>query len=113
MRISDWSSDVCSSDLDLVGRHPDPDDHRVQVLTATRRAQQQVRAVVPDLRRVLEAAEHALGPAAVAALIDHLAVLTATLSRPADPPASSPRSEVSVARPPGLDRKSTRLNSSH
>src|SRR3546814_14675613 len=94
-------SQVCArlERQDLVGRHPDPDDHRVQVLTATRRAQQQVRAVVPDLRRVLEAAEHALGPAAVAALIDPLAVLPATLSPPPAPPASPPRAHLPAARP--------------
>jgi DNA-binding MarR family transcriptional regulator len=75
----------------LVARQPDPDDRRVQVLTATPRAQQHVRVVVPDLRRVLEAAEHSLGPAGIGALIDLLAVLAATLSRPADPRPASPQ----------------------
>lgn len=67
----------------LVVRRPDPDDRRVNVLTATGRAEQHVRVVVPDLRQAIETAEHALGPVGIRALIDHLAVLTATLSRPA------------------------------
>lgn len=69
----------------LVVRRPDPDDRRVQVLTATAQAEQHVRVVVPDLRHALETAEQVLGAAGIRALIDHLAILTATLSGPARP----------------------------
>src|SRR3546814_5515355 len=34
MRISDWSSDVCSSDLDLLARGPDVAARRLQALDA-------------------------------------------------------------------------------
>lgn len=71
----------------LVARQPDPHDGRVQVLTATARAEHHVRLVVPDLRRALAAAEEVLGSAGVRVLIEHLAVLTASLSgsQPASP----------------------------
>jgi DNA-binding MarR family transcriptional regulator len=73
----------------LVTRQRDPADHRVQVLTATAQAHHHVRLVVPDLRRALTAAEAALGPGGVRALIDHLTVLADTLSTSA-PAAPAP-----------------------
>jgi DNA-binding MarR family transcriptional regulator len=82
----------------LVTRQPDPADRRVQVLTATAQAQHHVRLVVPDLRRALTAAEAALGPGGVRALIDHLTVLADSLS--ASVPAS-PAPEPSDALPGG------------
>jgi len=76
----------------LVTRQRDPADHRVQVLTATAQAHHHVRLVVPDLRRALTAAEAALGPGGVRALIDHLTVLANTLSAsvPASPAPEPP-----------------------
>src|SRR3546814_16218303 len=36
MRISDWSSDVCSSDLQVITKAPGPTDDIVGILKATR-----------------------------------------------------------------------------
>src|SRR3546814_9229286 len=102
MRISDWSSDVCSSDLAtlasayVIARHIDPQMEKVVFHSAS-------------------------GPLTVTRAGDVF-----TLDFPSDPPASFedrgavaaalgsvPREVLKPAKQGGKDRKSTRLNSSH
>src|SRR3546814_5397077 len=98
MRISDWSSDVCSSDLDLILRlldrvsvplvvtlhtilqHPDADQRRV--MDAILRRASRIIVMAEMGKRLLEEV-HGIHPARIAVV------------------------------PHGIDRKSTRLNSSH
>lgn len=59
----------------LLTRRTDRADGRVRHLAATPAAEQRVRAVVPRVRQVLEAAETAVGPGEVGGLLDRLDVL--------------------------------------
>src|SRR3546814_9318297 len=57
MRISDWSSDVCSSDLTLRDRGPRPDDRRQQPLGSSGAARQRRQGLCHRQdRQVLDAA---------------------------------------------------------
>src|SRR3546814_6982533 len=91
MRISDWSSDVCSSDLDM---GPDRDERRVEAASCLLRQQ------ILDLMVEDDAGAHLLDPA------DFLHEVRArqTVGRDA---------EMHHAAGQRSDRKSTRLNSSH
>src|SRR3546814_2866479 len=100
MRISDWSSDVCSSDLQLLIRRG---------LKALARAEALGGAEGPYALQAALAACHARARRAedtdwhrIAALYDRL--------RQAMP---SPVVELNRAVAHSIDRKSTRLNSSH
>src|SRR3546814_6689066 len=97
MRISDWSSDVCSSDLQRIGDDQrqrarallrDPDDRAVEQIGGRSRAQGPSLAVGDHLARAVE----------------HVIDLVM-----GDPMRADRRAGVEHA----LDRKSTRLNSSH
>src|SRR3546814_6863452 len=99
MRISDWSSDVCSSDLD-VDHRLDREDHAGLQFGAGAGA-----AGMDDLGRVVEQAADA-----VAAEIAHHAV-TMRLGMLLDGVAYV--AEVIAGLRLIVDRKSTRLNSSH
>src|SRR3546814_20853619 len=68
MRMSDWSSDVCSSDLPVIIRVVDPiagaEQQRIH-LEADREA---AIAVLPDVRRII--ARQAIGRAVAGAIIE-------------------------------------------
>src|SRR3546814_5914898 len=100
MRISDWSSDLCSSDLDDVGS-PVP----VEVMLpapAQGAIGIEVRAADSDATRLLAEINHE--PTFDAVMMERalLAALGGTC-----------RSPVAALALPQEDRKSTRLNSSH
>src|SRR3546814_3591697 len=105
MRISDWSSDVCSSDLDYVfttgGIGPTHDDITVDAIAAA--------LGVPVVYH----------PQALAILERHYArrgePLTEARKRMARVPEGAALIENRMSGAPGIriDRKSTRLNSSH
>src|SRR3546814_4069329 len=95
MRISDWSSDVCSSDLKLhidqwIDQRPHPVEHARGV--AQRRAGREKRA---DVRQVVERES----------LAEHERKMLVARTRDTD------RHHLLKQR--AADRKSTRLNSSH
>src|SRR3546814_7483252 len=107
MRISDWSSDVCSSDLGQRARLLAQGGRQLQRLAGAAHVQRH-----PRVRR-LQALEVAQGFAVVDALAvgahDHVAG-----SRPAFSAAEPAYTRVTAApRALSRDRKSTRLNSSH
>lgn len=60
---------------ELLARQGDPSDRRRWLLVATPAARRHVRAVVPQVRHILESAEAALGTDGVRRLLDHLATL--------------------------------------
>jgi len=62
-------------DAELLARRGDPSDRRLRLLVATPAARRHVRAVVPQVRDILETAEAALGTAGVHRLLAHLATL--------------------------------------
>src|SRR3546814_1938408 len=104
MRISDWSSDVCSSDL-IEALSPDPSvlahDAEIDALIASSGA---VTKGQQDLARLSE--ERSASGGLVARLRAEAGALAS------DPPTrivSSRLREIAL----GQDRKSTRLNSSH
>src|SRR3546814_10639206 len=94
MRISDWSSDVCSSDLQL-GRGSHRAHHLVELILAVAVPERELRQVAPGERRLLagDCVQCDFRPGD-----DLLAVLA--------------RDTGMVLDPLG-DRKSIRLNSSH
>src|SRR3546814_1142115 len=101
MRISDWSSDVCSSDL--VARILTESGGYDQAFV--RRWTNAPLLVRQDNGLLLRAAELGVGPATSFVVFDEIA----QQPRAYDPAlAVSPRNAASLA-----DRKSTRLNSSH
>src|SRR3546814_4223903 len=101
MRISDWSSDVCSSDLRLVGHGQD----------VAQRLQVADRGVDVDrLDRV--AAEHVDGVELVAEP-DQVLEVPAVADAPAAGEVGDVRGAGDLADHNLVDRKSTRLNSSH
>src|SRR3546814_1950170 len=109
MRISDWSSDVCSSDL--------LDRHGVAHIPAVG-ADEDARAVAEDVaypaglfiaRAASEGAAHAVDRSAVLAL----QLLAAEPVHDRDDGAAIRKATVASRIIKGLDRKSTRLNSSH
>src|SRR3546814_1918558 len=120
MRISDWSSDVCSSDLHFKGS---------QVLTPPRPALEEIEAGGLDLKDIKgqESAKRALEVAAAGGHNLLMAgppgagksMLAARLPGILPPLSPAEALEVSMihsvagALNGGRDRKSTRLNSSH
>src|SRR3546814_1979728 len=104
MRISDWSSDVCSSDLRMPGqRHPLAVGFHVELLQVGREAlealvvgQHSVRAETPDV--AVPHAEQAEDDRQVGGQRRRAEVLVHLMAA---------REELAE------DRKSTRLNSSH
>src|SRR3546814_4753758 len=105
MRISDWSPDVCSSDLSLVGERPRADHADVQFQ-------------VVELVAVLgDQADAGIGPAGVGAVVlDELALFDALRGENflAQAVGDAKAAVVGEQRQPFCgDRKSTRLNSSH
>src|SRR3546814_3431480 len=118
MRISDWSSDVCSSDLARSRRRP----------AATGTVESVVSCIFPGLQSPPSAAGECF-QRPEAALVIHLAValdpvahvqvVQALVARPRDLPqdregAQAPCGFARILEGVhGRDRKSTRLNSSH
>src|SRR3546814_10380903 len=99
MRISDWSSDVCSSDLEAYG-------NLTGLIDAMRIGQEGVRSEAAKLVNALRSAPKARGRWGEQQLRNVLE--TCGLSEYTDF-----TTEVSVDGDDGRDRKSTRLNSSH
>jgi|GEM_PF-2018794 DNA-binding MarR family transcriptional regulator len=62
-------------DAGLLARRGDPNDRRLRSLVATPAARSHVRAVVPQVRDILETAEEALGPDGARHLLRQLATL--------------------------------------
>src|SRR3546814_6975058 len=88
MRISDWSSDVCSSDLET-DQKPAPDAN--------------ISAIAPDTGQ----APPVIGVA------PPMQAAAAPADEPSSPqPVQAVRTEIAADLPPA-DRKSTRLNSNH
>src|SRR3546814_1498227 len=141
MRISDWSSDVCSSDLPSIGLHP-RDMHRVVEVMHRLRANGNTLVVVEHDPQVMIAADRILdigpGPGerggqivfdGTPAQLRNADTLTGNYlgsrlrveaPRPMPVAANTPRLLLEGARANNLknvsisiDRKSTRLNSSH
>src|SRR3546814_5290400 len=118
MRISDWSSDVCSSDLQIISwdqlaKHLGNEADSKRFRQTVRETMQIVSAVYPNAnvdlsgRKVVLHPSHA--PMERKLVGPHLRLVD---SRPAK---TAPRSSVSkpAAKAKLEDRKSTRLNSSH
>src|SRR3546814_9744451 len=99
MRISDWSSDVCSSDLHDGKRHGPYEPSRGAVPLYRYRKYQKSRA------------EERLDK--VVRLADQLGLPRATVTGGDRPLPSLPPSTAGLAGRQTPDRKSTRLNSSH
>src|SRR3546814_6922397 len=100
MRISDWSSDVCSSDLEL--------DELARVLDPS-----EIHAVkLEEAQRLCQSLHEAI--AGVEAMRDHAAeVYRVECGRPWSATTGSRTSRTLTASQIDADRKSTRLNSSH
>src|SRR3546814_9613222 len=122
MRISDWSSDVCSSDLSVIDPDPDPAADE-EPPAASRR---------PHLKLPRRGEHRAIDLRSVRIFVEPDAILDTIIRRRAtgDQPPSGPAggrqiaAQLAVARLAipgrrierlaiGGDRKSTRLNSSH
>src|SRR3546814_4022256 len=108
MRISDWSSDVCSSDLPSAGKAEEttetPTDSLAMTAEAIRKAAIGVEAVQPGGlgSEILAQGTVAATPAGEAIVTARAGgAVTQVLKRLGDPVRA------------GEDRKSTRLNSSH
>src|SRR3546814_1109447 len=101
MRISDWSSDVCSSDLDLFVTNP----QRLRDGIGQGVANSILVKVnqIGTLSETLEAVQTA-----------HTAAYTAVMSHRSGETEDATIADLAVATNCGqIDRKSTRLNSSH
>src|SRR3546814_6894349 len=123
MRISDWSSDVCSSDLDrarpiatrLANLDREPEQARGKVprrgkLEPTRHAQAAVEVqneAVGRKARLYDLVAKCIGGAGVHGLFPSIGRWVQL------PAATLPRGEQRGVRGARSDRKSTRLNSSH
>src|SRR3546814_4589522 len=97
MRISDWSSDVCSSDLSSSARPCCPVPRSVLVLQPN---SEQLEVMVDQLEAEIERDPLLQILEFLVVELDHLAALDVD-------------HVVVVVLRPRLDRKSTRLNSSH
>src|SRR3546814_3177085 len=107
MRISDWSSDVCSSDLDFEIVYVD--DHSSDDTLAALRG---LKAEVPELRVLRHAAQSGQSTAIRSGVKAARGAWIATLDGDGqNDPADIPKLLARRAQSP--DRKSTRLNSSH
>src|SRR3546814_7362227 len=104
MRISDWSSDVCSSDLE--GRPPHPQQHRRQDRCLRPREIERTRMFLKGKTALVTGSTSGIG----------LAVATAFAAEGANVMLNGfgDAAEIEKTRR-GIeeDRKSTRLNSSH
>src|SRR3546814_8336584 len=110
MRISDWSSDVCSSDLVVGAEHRGVGGHGALHLDADFRG----RRTTVRITEMVETAEREVG-----AVLGQLGLRGAGLDQllQAMPGGAAKDDEIDQAvRTPAvgaIDRKSTRLNSSH
>src|SRR3546814_2237953 len=116
MRIRDWSSDVCSSDLAVAANHA---EMAVDVAQANQAAVDRLIDASARARFLAGLAASSNDPAMIAKLERIAAPLSAAVRKPYDKVLASLK-ERSVSRPrikretaSWLDRKSTRLNSSH
>src|SRR3546814_7896769 len=105
MRISDWSSDVCSSDLDLLRAH----EFVAEPVRDGRDAVERARAFAPDLIVMDIQMPHVSGYELIGELkldeaLCRVPIMAVT--------AYAGREDEERIRAAG-DRKSTRLNSSH
>src|SRR3546814_3513329 len=110
MRISDWSSDVCSSDLDLAeGKATLPLIHAMAHSDAATR--ERLRAIIEqgdvDALPEVIAAIHAQGS------LDYSRARAVEYAEAAERSLDGLEDNEAVAAPRGRDRKSTRLNSRH
>src|SRR3546814_5499271 len=105
MRISDWSSDVCSSDLDRLGRRADGVELRAAI------DDEEVEAARSEHHHArIDRERHALAAhrSAVAADIGaHIDAADQRIDR------AGALGDVEIVVDAAGDRKSTRLNSSH
>src|SRR3546814_5048302 len=103
MRISDWSSDVCSSDL----QRDSAQGERVFCAGGARPPVQAMITFIDDNRGL-----HGVEP-----ICDVLPIAPSTyhkhVAERRDPARLSARAQRDMAMKPEVDRKSTRLNSSH
>src|SRR3546814_8058262 len=106
MRISDWSSDVCSSDLRDVGQIFSLMSEFYS--TAANRLDPHGRLLTPDMRAALEKNAHD-------SLLEMHSILKAWLSGDVDgtPTGSAPRRDRKATTRRKPDRERTRLNSTH
>src|SRR3546814_3356338 len=102
MRISDWSSDVCSSDLDFEIVYVD--DHSGDGTLAALRG---LKAEVPELRVLRHAAQSGQSTAIRSGVKAARGAWIATLD------GDGQNDPADIAKLLARDRKSTRLNSSH
>src|SRR3546814_3377031 len=102
MRISDWSSDVCSSDLDAIMGSMTPKERaKPEILTAKRkiRIANGSGTTVQQVNKVLKMHQEMAGAMKKIRKMGGLKGLGALFGK--------------GGGIPGIDRKSTRLNSSH
>src|SRR3546814_6921390 len=104
MRISDWSSDVCSSDLDARVR-----GDGTALILASRQGKLAIVEALLEAGAGVDVASRGDGnPLIMAARAGNDDVVARLIEAGADPDAIVPDDET-----PLIDRKSTRLNSSH
>src|SRR3546814_9399153 len=116
MRISDWSSDVCSSDLCPVlnagdGRHEHPTQALLDALTIRRRKGRIEGLTVAICGDVLHSRVARSNILALTALGANVRVVAPPTLMPPAIEAMGVTPFLDMDR--GIDRKSTRLNSSH
>src|SRR3546814_7428060 len=108
MRISDWSSEVCSSDLNVRARPADPIVLRQNLASAYEFATEQGGAALNDYARANDPFAD-LAEAQVAVDVRNVVRASADSFRIAWDERRYVRGQLSAT----TDRKSTRLNSSH
>src|SRR3546814_5566144 len=117
MRISDWSSDVCSSDLSSVRKiveMQDEIDTVNDVMTTQLGPEHVIVALSAEFRDELTTSQIERCVARLEARIRDRHPEVQTLFIKPQKPAAGHRDQPEASRSPGAgDRKSTRLNSSH
>src|SRR3546814_12802364 len=78
MRISDWSSDVCSSDLDLVASAGEVNDSNRRIATAAGQAREKASATAKSVRNSEETVRNAV--TAIHALVEAVSVIEGQLT---------------------------------
>src|SRR3546814_4496680 len=113
MRISDWSSDVCSSDLTLLAKFPNIYKHLYTVSLQVRDREALATILLEFLNQGDDFIEHQLFWLAAIAeeALSGTTKLGAILMRIFELTGEAPIARARVLEIP--DRKSTRLNSSH